>query len=155
MVQCSAERMPHPKDSIAAWRCPYLRPPSPVRLLRKCDFAQEVVDALPISVPGVSRVQDDGQSQLARQRQLRGQRALLLVVTHLLPVIVQSDLADGDHLRVLRHVPQRCQRLVVEVSAVVWVDPQRGIDGRIAIRQGKHALARVQVDGRIDEQCDP
>ena len=86
---------------------------------------------------------------------MRTQRALLLIVRHLLPVIVQPDLADGHHFRMLCQHPQLRQGRIVEIAAIVRMHADGRVDVRIPICQGQHPAARRQVDGRIDDDLDP
>jgi hypothetical protein len=79
----------------------------------------------------------------------------LLVVRHLIPVVVQSDLADGHNFRVLREFSKSDHRPIVEAGAVIGMNTYGRVNVRKLVRQRHGPAAGIQVNGRIDDDPHP
>ena len=96
-----------------------------------------------------------GRSNSAASANWARQRPPLLIHRDLVPVVVQPDLTDGDHLGMVRQITQLRHGVVIEVGAVVRMNAHRCVDVRVAFGQGQHPVTRVQINGGIDDQPHP
>ena len=104
----------------------------------------------------LSVMEDHRQIQLLCQRHLQPQRLLLHLVRHriLLPVVVQPDLPDGHHLRLLCQHAQLVDGVGGEVFQIGGVEAHCGVDVVIPLRQLHRHLRGGQVTAGIDDQTD-
>ena len=92
----------------------------------------------------------DRQIQPGSQFELGLKRGLLLVVRHALPVVVQTDLADGHDLWMLRQFAKLGQCVLVEAGCVVGMHPDLRVHAGVTFGQFNGPPAAVQVSRRID-----
>ena len=96
-----------------------------------------------------------GRPRSAASVQLRLQRALLLLVLHALPVIVQPDLADCHDLAVPSQIAQLDSAFGAVVRAVVRVNAKRRVNVRMAVGKRQDPAAGIQVDCRVNDPGYP
>ena len=101
----------------------------------------------------VAVVDDDGQIQLHRQRQLTAQHVPLMLLGRIfLPVVVKPDLADGNGLRVPRHLPQHVDIRRYKRRAVLGMIPHRRVDVGVLLRDRHRLAGGFEVAAGIDDQ---
>ena len=108
--------------------------------------AQAVAVRLPV-------VDDDRKIQLQRKLQLRAQHDLLRHLRGGVPVIVQTDLADGADFRLRRQRADLLQTVIRPAGGLLRVPANSGIDKIICLRDGNGARGRHgAVTGVHDER---
>ena len=116
----------------------------------------ELADGLQAVGVGIPVVDDDRQVQLLRQGELIPEYPLLMLPGRVfLPVVVQPDFPDGNHLWLL------CQRLYglqlrrFIIRAVLRVKPHGGIEEGETPGQFHRGLRAGDVAARVHHQGDP
>ena len=99
-------------------------------------------------------VDDDGLSELPRQRDLLAEEQLLLLLVLGVPVVVEADLPDGDALRVLGERGDLREDLGRAVLQLLGVDAHGGVDEVVALGQGERRAAAGQIAARVHDQRD-
>ena len=109
--------------------------------------AQAVAVRLPV-------VDDDREIQLQRQLQLRAQHDLLRRLRGGVPVIVQTDLADGADLGLRRQRADLLQTVVRPAGGFLRVPTDGGIDEIIFLCDGDGARGRRSTVAGIHDERD-
>jgi hypothetical protein len=99
---------------------------------------------------GVADVEDHGQPEALRRRELAAEGEALGVPRSEVAVIVQADLADRYHLRSLRHEEESSEGLVSVAAGLVGMDADRGPHRRMPGGERHRAAARLQVASHGD-----
>ena len=107
--------------------------------------AQAVAVRLPV-------VDDDREIQLQRQLQLRAQHDLLRCLRGGIPVIVQTDLADGADLGLRRQRADLLQTVVRPAGGFLRVPADGGIDEIIFLCDGDGARGRRSTVAGIHDE---
>ena len=76
---------------------------------------------------------------------------MLYFLRGLVPVIVQADLTNGDHLLVGRQSAQVIDPLVAPARGRVRMNADGGVDAGEALGQGQHGRGVVQVERGHDD----
>ncbi|OPZ85523.1 MAG: hypothetical protein BWY76_01373 [bacterium ADurb.Bin429] len=90
-------------------------------------------------------VNDDGQRRLARQRQLPTKRLALHGTRRMVIMIVQPDLADGDHFRLPRQRAQRYQCFIGQLFTVMRMHADGGSKRRVRASQRHRPLTGGEI----------
>ena len=109
--------------------------------------AQTVAVRLPV-------VDDDRKVQLQRKLQLRAQHALLRYFRGGVPVIIQTDLADGADLGLRRQRADLIQTVVRPAGGLLRMPADGGIDEIIFLRDGDGALGRRGTVAGVHDERD-
>ena len=97
---------------------------------------------------------DHRQLQLDGEPNLLAERALLHVVRHVLPVVIEADLANGYDLRMRGKFAECVDRPFVERVGVARVDTHRGVDFGVSLGKLDDATTRIHGDAGIDDESD-
>ena len=101
----------------------------------------------------VAVVDNNRQVQLLRERELIAQHPLLEVPRRvLLPMVIQSDLADGDDLRLPRPSAERRKALLRVGRTVLRMPADGGVDMGIFFRQLHRAAGGLRIAARVEDQ---
>ena len=105
----------------------------------------------------VAVVDADGQSRRACNAELHD-KELALHGTRLrifLPVVVQSDLPNRDHLRMLRPREQLRTLRIRQHTRALGMDADSGVERGILLRIGDHLCGRRHRISHADDLCNP
>ena len=97
---------------------------------------------------------DDGQIQLARQRELSGEELLLLGLVRVVTVVVEADLADGDAFFVLCQSADRLEAFGRHALPILRMDAHRGPDEAKLLRKLERGAAATLLAAGDDDQAD-
>ena len=99
---------------------------------------------------------DDGQVQLLGQLHLTTENRLLEFPGGILrPVVVQADLADGNHFFMAAQRPDGVKIRIGTPGAVLRVNAHSGVNVGILLRQGHSLAGALRVTARVHHQPHP
>ena len=103
-------------------------------------------------VPGFTRMDHDGLARFGRNRHLFDEHRLLHIARRMIVVIIQSDFAQRQHLRMRQQLGQLLCSFRRRLRRVVRMHAHGRIDGCVAIRQARRYLDVRRTIARSDCQ---
>src|SRR5438093_13233433 len=107
--------------------------------------AAGAIDQLPRQGTGLAHMHDDGQVERARQGELRDERGLLRLARRAAAGKIDADLADRDHVRVLRQPIHHARYRLAPRRGPMRVDTDRDAHRRVTASDQHAALARCEI----------
>ena len=102
----------------------------------------------------LSRVENHGEFRLLRERELCLEGAFLDFALRFVVVVVETDFAECDDLRLLAEREKAFRRSVIKGLRVVRVDSHRRIDSVVFFRERSRRLARRKVVAHRHSEFD-
>ncbi len=97
---------------------------------------------------------DDRQLRLLRERHLVAEDAVLHFARRMIVEVVETDLAPRDDFRMFHQPGQFIQMLLRDYLRFVRMDPHRGVNPIVLLREGQRRIEFLRAGARADrEQC--